>query len=124
MTANNGPARLLRNDGELKHHWIRLTLTGDGVRSNVSAIGAQVIVETGGQTLRRQVAGGRGYLSQSELPVTVGLGHATKVDKITVRWPGKDAGQPQIWSNLEADRSYELKQGRASANLLFSPPCK
>jgi enediyne biosynthesis protein E4 len=120
LTANNGPARLLRNDGELKHHWIRLTLTGDGVRSNVSAIGAQVIVETGAQTLRRQVTGGRGYLSQSELPITVGLGHATKIDKVTVRWPGKDAGQPQTWSNLEADRSYKLKQGRPSAELVQS----
>ncbi len=121
LTENNGPARLLRNDGDLKHHWIRLTLTGDGVRSNVSAIGAQVIVETGGQTLRRQVTGGRGYLSQSELPLTVGLGRATKVDKVTVRWPGRDARQPQIWSNLEADKSYELKQGKASANLLLHP---
>ncbi len=122
LTANNGPARLLRNDGELKHHWIRLTVTGDGVHSNVSAIGAQIIVQTGEQTLRRQVTGGRGYLSQSELPVTVGLGQATRVDKVTVLWPGKDARQPQIWSNLEADRSYELKQGRASAHLLSPQP--
>lgn len=122
LTANNGPARLLRNDGELPHHWIRLTLTGDGVHSNVSAIGAQVIVEVGEQMLRRQVTGGRGYLSQSELPITVGLGHAAKVDKITVRWPGKNAGQPQTWSNLEADRSYELKQGRGGAKLICSPP--
>jgi hypothetical protein len=118
LTANNGPARLLRNDGSLEHHWIRLTLTGDGVRSNASAIGAQVIVETEGRTLRRQVTGGRGYLSQSELPITVGLGQAPKVDRVTVRWPGKAAGQPQVWSNLEADSSYELKQGRASANLI------
>ena len=121
LTANNGPARLLRNDGALAHHWIRLTLTGDGVRSNVSAIGAQVILEAGGQTLRRQVTGGRGYLSQSELPVTVGLGDLTKVDKVTVRWPGKDARQVQTWSNLEADRSYELKQGKASATLVTTP---
>jgi hypothetical protein len=121
LTANNGPARLLRNDGDLKHHWIRLTLLGDGVHSNVSAIGAQIIVESDGQTLRRQVTGGRGYLSQSELPVTVGLGRATKVDRVTVRWPSKDVGQSQVWTNLEADTSYELKQGKAGANVLFSP---
>src|SRR5262249_18612274 len=42
LTENNGPARLLRNDGGRKHHWVRLTLEGDGKRSNRSAIGAQV----------------------------------------------------------------------------------
>src|SRR5204863_5900096 len=42
LTANNGPARLLRNDNELKHHWIRLTLAGDGKRSNRDAIGARI----------------------------------------------------------------------------------
>jgi hypothetical protein len=118
LTANNGPARLLRNDGDLKHHWIRFTLKGDGVHSNVSAIGAQITVETRGQTLRRQVTGARGYLSQSELPVTVGLGGATKIDKVTVRWPGKNAREPQVWTDLEADKSYELKQGKTSAILL------
>ena len=121
LTANNGAARLLRNDGDLKHHWIRLTLKGDGTHSNVSAIGAQVIVEVGQQTLRRQVAGGRGYLSQSELPVTVGLGDAVRVDKVTVRWPGKDV-PPQSWSNLEADKAYELGQGVASAKPVLSVP--
>jgi hypothetical protein len=115
LTENNGPARLLRNDNELKHHWVRLTLTGDGKRSNISAIGAQVTVEAGGRTLRRQVSGARGYLSQSELPVHVGLGDATRIDRVTVRWPGKDAGAPQVWTDLAADRAYELKQGEERA---------
>lgn len=115
LTENNGPARLLRNFGGAAHHYVRLTLTGDGKRSNVSAIGAQVTVQAGKQTFRRQVTGGRGYLSQCELPVTVGLGDATSVEKVTVRWPGKDAGPPQVWSNLEPDRAYELKQGQAEA---------
>ncbi|HEV8061625.1 MAG TPA: CRTAC1 family protein [Gemmataceae bacterium] len=120
LTANNGPARLLRNDGDLKHHWVRLTLKGDGTHSNVSAIGAQITVEAGKRILRRQVAGGRGYLSQSELPVTVGLGDAAVVDNVTVRWPGRD-GSVQIWNDLTADRAYELKQGEALAKPILSP---
>ena len=60
-------------------------------RRTLSAIGAEVTVEAGGQDLPPQVTGARGYLSQSELPLTVGLGTATTVDKVTVRWPGKDA---------------------------------
>ncbi len=118
LTENNGPARLLRNDNELKNHWVRLTLVGDGKRSNRSAIGAQVTVEAGGMVLRRQVQGARGYLSQSELPVTVGLGDTARVDRVTVRWPGKDAGPPEVWTDLEADRAWELHQGEKSAHLL------
>src|SRR5205807_4627013 len=118
LTENNGPARLLRNDNDLKHHWLRLTLEGDGKKSNRSAIGAQITVEAGGRTLRRQVTGARGYLSQSELPVTVGLADATAVDHVTVRWPGKDAGPPEVWKNLDADQAYELKQGESKTRPL------
>jgi hypothetical protein len=115
LMENNGPARLLRNDNELGNHWVRLTLQGDGVHSNSSAIGAQVTIEAGDQVMHRQVTASRGYLSQSELPVNVGLGSAKRVDRITVRWPGKDAGAPQVWTNLEADRCYRLKQGETKA---------
>ena len=56
------------------------------------------------------MAGARGYLSQSELVLHVGLGSAAKVDKLTVRWPGKDAGS-QTWADLAADTVNILKQG-------------
>jgi hypothetical protein len=85
-------------------------LEGDGVRSNRSAIGARVTVEAGGMVQRREVASARGYLSQSELVLTFGLGKETKIDHVTVRWPGKDAGEPQVVDNLEMDREYTIKQ--------------
>ena len=111
LTANDGEARLLRNDNGLKHHWVRLTLDGDGKRSNRSAIGAQITVEAGGKTLRRQVAGARGYLSQSELPVTFGLGKETKVDKVTVRWPGKNGGET-VLTDVKVDAVQTVVQGK------------
>jgi hypothetical protein len=114
LVANGGPARLLRNDNALGHKWVRLVLEGDGNRSNRSAIGAQVTIEVGGQVYHRRVAGARGYLSQSEFPITIGLGKADKIDKVTVRWPGKD-GEQQDWTNLGADRTYELKHGEPTA---------
>jgi hypothetical protein len=110
LVANGGEARVLRNEGAKGHHWLRLDLRGDGKRSNRSAIGAVVTVEAGGKTLTRQVTGGRGYLSQSELVLGVGLGPAAKVDRVTVRWPGKDAGT-ETWANLDADKMHVLKQG-------------
>ncbi len=112
LVANGGPARLLRNEGAKGNHWIRLDLRGDGTASNKSAIGATVTVEAGGTTVHQHVAGGRGYLSQSELVLGVGLGTIGKVDKVTVRWPGKDA-RSETWSNLDADKAHVLTQGKA-----------
>jgi hypothetical protein len=117
LVENNGPARLLRNDTKLGNKFIRLTLVGDGRTSNTSAIGARVTVEAGGKIYQREVAGARGYLSQSELPVTVGLGGCDKVDKVTVRWPGKATGAAQVWTNLKADTRYTLRQGQAEPEL-------
>lgn len=114
LVGNNGPARLLRNESGLGHRYVRLTLEGDGRTANRSAIGARVIVEAGGRTYRRDVIGTRGYLSQCELPVTVGLGTTTAVDRVTVRWPGRDAGE-QTWTGLTANAHYILRQGRPDA---------
>jgi len=110
LCANNGPPLILRNDSDLKHHWLRLNLVGDGKRSNVSAIGATVIVEAGGKKLTRFVAGARGYLSQSEFPITIGLGATDKVDRVIVKWPGKDAGEEEF-AITGVDQIVDIKQG-------------
>jgi hypothetical protein len=110
LCANNGPPVILRNDSDLKHHWLRLNLIGDGKRSNVSTIGATVIVEAGGKTMTRFVTGARGYLSQSEFPVTIGLGTMDKVDRVIVKWPGKDAGDEEF-AVEGVDRVMDIKQG-------------
>lgn len=110
LTANGGPARLLRNDGGARNHWLRLRLEGDGKRSNKSAIGARVEVEAGGVVQRREIVSGRGYLSQSEFTLTFGLGKTTKVDKVTVRWPGRDASSPQVIHGLEVDQQHIIRQ--------------
>jgi hypothetical protein len=111
LTANGGPARLLHNEGGTGNHWLRLKLEGDGVRSNRSAIGASVTVEAGGVAQRREVCSSRGYLSQSEMVLTFGLGKETRTDRITVKWPGKEAAEPEVITDLkEVDREYTVKQ--------------
>jgi hypothetical protein len=110
LTQNGGPARLLRNKGENRNHWLRLVLEGDGRHSNRSAIGAVVTVEAGGRLQRQQVTAGRGYLSQSELPLTFGVGKTEHVDKITIRWPDAQA-TTEVWKALKVNRAYHLKQG-------------
>jgi hypothetical protein len=81
-----GPPLLLRNDQPRGRHWLRLKLTG--TKANRDAIGAWIKVRVGGRTLSRQVMPTRSYLSQSELPVTFGLGPATQVDGVEITWPG------------------------------------
>ncbi len=114
LTDNGGTPLLIRNDQKTGHHWLRLNLEGDGTASNRSAIGAEVTVEAGGQKYKRTITGARGYLSQSELTVTVGLGKTEKIDSVTVRWPGK-AAKSQMWTGLKCDGVYRLKQGTAEA---------
>jgi hypothetical protein len=86
LTQSGGAPRLLRNDQHLGHDWLRLKLAG--TQSNRDAIGAWVRVRVGGQVLARQVMPTRGYLSQSELPVTFGLGKASRVGDVEILWPG------------------------------------
>jgi hypothetical protein len=118
FTENNGPARLFRNDNALKNHWIRLELVGDGKHSSRDAIGADVTVEAGGLVQRRYLAGARSYMSQCEHAITLGLGRSSRVERITVRWPGNPTMKAQEWTNLDADRTYELRQGEHSVSFL------
>ncbi len=112
LAANGGEARILRNDAPNTNKLIRLELKGDGVKSNRSALGAVVTVEAGGRKFVRPITGGRGYLSQSELTLTVGIGTATKADKVTVRWPGKDR-PTETWTDLPAGKTHVIEQGKS-----------
>jgi enediyne biosynthesis protein E4 len=105
MTSVGERPRLLRNDQHTGHHWLRLKLIG--TKANRDAIGAIVDVQLGDQILRQQVMPTRGYLSQSELPLTFGLGDAKKVDRIIIHWPG---GDTQIVLNVEIDRLTVVTQ--------------
>jgi hypothetical protein len=85
MTQVAGPPLLLRNEQGLGHRWLRLKLIG--ARTNRDAIGAWIRVRVGNQTLSRQVMPTRSYLSQSELPVTIGVGNSASVDGLEILWP-------------------------------------
>jgi len=105
ITSSGGRPRLLRNDQQLGHHWLRFKLIGTGC--NCDAVGAWIDVHAGDRVLSRRVSATRSYLSQSELPVTVGLGRITTVDKVVVRWPD---GSTQRAAVSRIDRTYVVKQ--------------
>ena len=107
FTQVNGPPLLLRNDQQLGHHWLRLKLVG--TKSNHDAIGAWVRVRVDGRTLSQQVMPTKGYLSQSELVLTFGLGSATRVDGVEVTWPG---GAVQKVAPVRIDAVNVVREGK------------
>lgn len=103
MTTNNGPAYLYRNDLNAGNRSIRFQLVG--TKSNRDAIGAAVRIFLGGQSQSRVVRGGSSYLSQSELPVTFGVGKSEKIERVTIEWP---SGRTEEYKDLTAGRAYEI----------------
>jgi len=101
MTTNNGPAYLYRNDQAAHPQSIRFHLFG--TKSNRDAIGSSVRIFHQGQMQSRMVRGGSSYLSQSELPVTFGLGLREKIDQVVIDWP---SGRTEEYKDLRAGKSY------------------
>jgi hypothetical protein len=111
ITQVGGAPLLLRNDQDLHHHWLRLKLIG--TKSNRDAIGAWIKVRANGQTLWRQVMPTRGYLAQSELPVTIGLGSATRPDEVEILWPG---GAKQKVDQVQVDQLTTVTENSSSTS--------
>jgi len=110
ITANNGPARLLRNDNGNQNDMLRLKTVG--TRSNRDGIGAKVTVKTSkGTRLFGMVKTGSSYLSQSELPLTFGLGkpEAGKTVSLTIVWP---SGQKDFVASVEPNQFITVQEGK------------
>jgi enediyne biosynthesis protein E4 len=107
MTTNNGPAYLYRNDQLAGNHSIRFRLTG--TKSNRDAIGAMVRIEYEASSQSGLVKGGSSYLSQSELPVTFGLGKRDRIARVTIAWP---SGATEEYKNLAAGQAYDCVEGK------------
>jgi hypothetical protein len=107
ITTNGGPARLLRNDGGNANHVLRVQTIGTA--SNRDGIGARIdVTVSGGAKLWQIVKTGSSYASQSELPLTFGLGTATSVDSIRVTWP---TGRSEEVRSVKGDQSITIKEG-------------
>ncbi len=110
ITANNGPARLLRNDNANKNDMLRVKTIG--TRSNRDGIGAKVTVKTAkGARLFAMVKTGSSYLSQSELPLTFGLGKPEpgKTVSLEIVWPSE---HKDSISNVRANQFITVQEGK------------
>jgi enediyne biosynthesis protein E4 len=107
MTTNNGAAYLFRNDQTSGNHSVRFKLVG--TKSNRDGIGTQVRIFYGGVAQTRMVRSGSSYLSQSELPVTFGLGKQDKIERVVVDWP---SGRTEEFKDVATGKSYEVTEGK------------
>jgi len=102
---------LLRNDGgNQAGHWLTVRLVGDPARSCPrDAIGSVVFCTAGGIRRRGEVASGRSHISQSDLRVHFGLGAATRVERLEVRWAN---GAAVAYDIPAVDRLVTIDQAR------------
>jgi hypothetical protein len=108
VMANNGPARLLRNDGAERSQRLRLRLVG--TKSNKDAIGAFArVTHASGASPWLMVKTGSSYCSQSELPLTFGLGAIKAVTKIEVKWPD---GRLETLPGADANQALTVEEGK------------
>lgn len=99
-----GSPLLLHNDGPV-NHFLNLRCLGRSGKSD--AIGARVSVTTGKRTQICEVRAGGSYLSCDAPDVHFGLGNATKVDRLSIRWPD---GQVALLSSVASNHSYIIDE--------------
>jgi hypothetical protein len=102
----DGSPLILRNETSSQNHWISLELVG--TKSNRSAIGAKVTVTAGSVVQVDEVRSGGSYLSQNDLRLHFGLGKATTIDKVDIRWP---SGASETLRNVPGDHFYVVREG-------------
>jgi len=110
LTTSNGLAKLLRNDNGNQNDMLRIKTVG--TRSNRDGIGAKITVTTReGLHLFKMVKSGSSYLSQSELPVTFGLGkpQTNKVVNLDIVWP---SGKKESARNIQPNQFLTLYEGK------------
>jgi len=107
----DGHPVLLRNVSPDKNHWLELKLVG-GPKSPRDAVGATVYLTASGMKQRADVVSGGSYASTSDPWPHFGLGQATKVDDIEVRWP---SGKIEHFTVPGVDRILTMTEGSGAS---------
>ncbi len=113
MNPSNSPAVILRNEAvAAPAQWLGLKLIG---RDHRDVVGSTAIVESQGRKLTRFAKGGGSFLSSGDRRLLFGLGTATAVERVTVRWSW---GATQVWEGMQPGSYYELREGETAARRL------
>ncbi len=106
----NAAPSLLVNQIRSPNHWIAIHTVG--AKSNRDGIGARIRVKTASRILVDEVRSGSSYNSNSDMRVHFGLGPATKIEWVEVRWP---SGITERFTGLAVDTIHTVKEGSGSA---------
>jgi hypothetical protein len=101
----NERPNLLKNEGNLQQ---AVVVSLSGTTSNRSAIGARVTLEAGGLRQMDEVRSGGSFYSHSDLTLHFGVGRATLLDRLDVRWPN---GKIQSWLDLPVNHRLVISEG-------------
>ena len=99
---------LLRNVNADTNHWVGIKLVG-GPRSPRDAVGATVYLTAGGMRQRNDVMSGGSYESSNDQRLHFGLGQATTVDTVEIRWP---SGSVEHVMLPGVDRFFVIEEGK------------
>jgi hypothetical protein len=102
---NEGPAALYRNDGGNRNNWVAFHLVGE--KSNRSALGAIVRVQSSLGNQWQSVHSGSSYCSQSDLNLTFGLARDKAIQTVSVEWP---SGIKQKFSNIAPNQIVTIDE--------------
>ena len=102
----NAPPSLLVNQVRTANHWVEIRTVG--TKSNRDGIGAKIRVHAGTRTWVDEVRSGSSYDSQNDIRVHFGLGAATKIDWVEIRWL---SGRTERFEGLAVDKIHVLKEG-------------
>ena len=119
ITGNHGPTRLLRNDNGNQNDVLRVKTVG--TKSNRDGIGTRVTMITKkGERLMRMVKTGSSYLSQSELPLTFGLGKPGTESgvRLEIVWP---SGQKDSIADVKPNQFITLREGKGIVSTMALP---
>ncbi len=110
LVGNNGGAPLLlRNNAGDGNHWLGLKL--QGAACNRDAIGAIITWSVGGKTRSRLKSNGGSYLSSHDMREVLGLGTATSIDWVEIKWP-QPSGRVERLTSLPIDRYVTIVEGK------------
>lgn len=101
-----------RNETTSGAHWLKVDT--DGTVSNRDGIGARVEIEVAGATQFREIRAGSSYLSQKDMRGSFGLGAATIVDRVEVRWP---SGIVDVLQNVAVDQVLNVVEGNNATSV-------
>src|SRR5579871_3053232 len=126
----NAAPSLLVNQVRTPNHWVAFHLSGahptakgrhgsaqgssqsstqsESLKSTRDAIGARIKVKAGSRILVDEVRSGSSFISHNDMRVHFGLGAATKIDSVEVRW---QSGLTETFTTVSADKLNELKEG-------------